>query len=65
MPAKDPEKPPPNPDQDLPKRQGDSFVSTTTEESGDDRGRNAPVPEEETYEREPRNQRSRSQTSDV
>ena len=59
MPSTNPEKPPHNPDQDVPKRQGDSVANTTVEEGGPDRDRHAPVPEEETYEREPRNQRPR------
>ncbi len=53
-----PEKPPRNRDQEMPRRHGDTFASTTTEERDRDRDRNAPVQEEETYEREPRNQRS-------
>jgi hypothetical protein len=60
---RDPEKPSRNADQDLPKRQGDKIIDTTTEESIPGRDRNAPVPEEETYEREPRNQRPRSMMS--
>ena len=59
MSPRDPEKLPRNSDQDLPKRQGDKIIDTTTEESVPGRDRNGPVPEEETYEREPRNQRPR------
>jgi hypothetical protein len=47
-----------NRDQDLPKRQGDDVPpapDTTPGSSG--RERNAPVPEEETYERDPAEQR--------
>jgi hypothetical protein len=51
-------KPPRNRDQDLPPRKGDMIERTIPEERDrEDRDRNAPVPEEETYEREPRNQR--------
>jgi hypothetical protein len=47
-----PEKPPRNPDQQLPPPTGEAIESTTTEEpSRNDRERNAPLPEEETYER--------------
>jgi hypothetical protein len=53
-----PEKPPRNRDLDVPKRQGDE-PSPMSEEGGPDRDRNGPVPEEETYERDPRNQRPR------
>jgi hypothetical protein len=59
MATQDPEKPPRNVDQDLPKRQGDAIANTSTEANERDRDRNAPVPEEETFEREPRNQRQR------
>jgi hypothetical protein len=63
--AKSPtEKPPRNRDQELPRRQGDSVDSTVGTEKGKEKGkerdRNAPLTEEETYEREPRNQRARS-----
>lgn len=55
------EKPPRNRDQEVPRRKGESIESTTVEsERGNERDRNAPVPEEETYEREPRNQRPHS-----
>jgi hypothetical protein len=53
-------KPPRNRDQELPPRKGDTIERMIPEErGGEDRDRNAPVPEEETYEREPRNQRPR------
>jgi hypothetical protein len=52
---------PPNRDQELPHRQGESIESTVgSGRDQDKRERNAPLPEEETYEREPRNQRPRS-----
>ena len=54
------EKPLHNRDQDLPRRKGESVESTIGPEKGKERDRNAPLPEEETYEREPRNQRPRS-----
>ena len=60
MSTQDPQKPPRNADQDLPRRQGDKIIDTTTEENIPGRDRNGPVPEEETYEREPRDQRPRS-----
>jgi hypothetical protein len=55
-----PEKKPRNVDQELPRRKGESIESTVGNERGNERDRNAPVSEEETYEREPRNQRPRS-----
>lgn len=56
----DPEKPPRNRDQDLPRRKGDSIESTQpAEDRQGEHERNAPVPEEETYEREPLDQRPR------
>ena len=47
-------KPPRNRDQELPKRQGDNLPGTT-EPGADrtDRNERKPLPEEETYEREP------------
>ena len=54
------ERPPRNRDQELPRRKGDSVESTVGPEKGKERDRNAPLSEEETYEREPRNQRPRS-----
>lgn len=58
-------KPPRNRDKDIPPRKGESIESPATPERGPERGkgerdRNAPLPEEETYEREPRNQSVRS-----
>jgi hypothetical protein len=53
-------KPPRNRDQELPRRKGESIESTVGTERGKDRDRNASLPEEETYERTPRNQRPRS-----
>ena len=54
----DPQKPPRNRDQEQPPRKGDTIEPTTpAEPEGDKRERNAPLPEEETYEREPVNQR--------
>lgn len=55
-----PEKQPHNVDQELPRRKGESIESTVGNERGREHDRNAPVSEEETYEREPRNQRPRS-----
>jgi hypothetical protein len=53
-------KPPRNRDQDIPPRKVDSIESPETPKPGPERGkdepdRNAPLPEEETYEREPLN----------
>jgi len=59
MSSQDPNKPPRNADQELPKRHGDAITNTPSEENERDRDRSGPVPEEETYEREPRNQRPR------
>ena len=53
-------KPPQNVDQQVPRRKGESIESTTGDERGGDRDRNAPLPEEETFEREPADQRPRS-----
>jgi hypothetical protein len=54
-------KPPRNRDQELPRRKEESIESTVPpEREKNERGRNAPLPEEETYEREPRDQRRRS-----
>lgn len=52
-----------NRDQELPRRKGESIESTVGTERGQgekSRDRNAPLTEEEIYEREPRNQRPRS-----
>jgi hypothetical protein len=50
--TKDPQ-PPRNRDKDVPPRKGDTIEPTTPpERSQGDRKRNAPLPEEETYERE-------------
>ena len=50
--------PPTNRDQDLPPRKGDTIEPTTTpERSQGKRERNAPLPEEETYERDSENGR--------
>jgi hypothetical protein len=51
--AADPRKPPRNRDQEQPPRRGDTIESTVTERNREKRERNAPLPEEETYEREP------------
>jgi hypothetical protein len=48
---------PTNADQDPPKRQGDDFPAVPEQPSSPDHERNAPIPEEETYEREPGDQR--------
>jgi hypothetical protein len=45
-------KPPRNPDQDVPRREGETFPSPATPKT-DWTDRDAPLPEEETYEREP------------
>ena len=59
--ARNEPKPPHNRDQDIPPRKGESIESTVPSERGkEDRDRNAPLPEEETYEREPGRQRSES-----
>ena len=60
MASHDPNKPARNVDQEqLPQRQGDAITDTTREEHDEDRDRNAPVPQEESYERDSRNQRQR------
>ena len=47
-------KPPRNKDQNAPRREGEDFPSPATpEKAWTDRDRDAPLPEEETYEREP------------
>jgi hypothetical protein len=52
--AMDPQKPPRNRDQEQPPRKGDTIEPTTPVERGqEERERRAPLPEEETYEREP------------
>jgi hypothetical protein len=48
-----------NAGQPRPKRTGDAIANTATEAHEQERDRSAPVPEEETYEREPRYQRQR------
>jgi hypothetical protein len=54
-------KPPRNPDQDMPRREGENFPSSLTPETGrTDHDRDAPLPEEETYEREPADKREPS-----
>ena len=54
-------KAPRNRDQDIPPRKGESIESTVPSERGTgEPDRNAPLPEEETYEREPRDQRGTS-----
>jgi hypothetical protein len=58
--AKNQEKPPRNRDQDVPPRKGDSIESTVPERGKDERDRNAPLPEEEAYEREPQDQRPKA-----
>ena len=58
------EKPPRNRDQDVPRRKGESIESTVGTGRDKERDRNAPVAEEETYEREQRNQRPRSWPED-
>ena len=52
-------KPPRNPDQDVPRREGEHFPgpAKTPETGRTDRDRDAPLPEEETYEREPTDKR--------
>ena len=56
--ATDPQKPPRNRDQEQPPRKGDTIEPTIPAERGGEKPeRNAPLPEEETYEREPVNQR--------
>jgi hypothetical protein len=57
MQPSNPDKPPRNRDQEMPKRMGDE-IPNTVHERARDRDRDAPMPEEETYEREPPNQRS-------
>jgi hypothetical protein len=53
-------KTPRNQDQEIPPRKGESIESTVTSERGKgDRDRNAPLPEEETYERKPPDERAR------
>lgn len=56
--ARDPQKPPHNRDQQHPPRKGDTIEPTIPAERGADKPeRNAPLPEEEMYEREPVNRR--------
>lgn len=51
-------KPPRNQDKRVPKREGEQFPGTATPETGrTDRDRDTPLPEEETYEREPTDKR--------
>ena len=47
-----PERPPRNRDQEIPKREGDDMSKTVADERSRDRKRDAPLPEEETYERQ-------------
>jgi hypothetical protein len=54
--APDPQKPPRNRDQEQPPRKGDTIEPTILAEREEQTVRNAPLPEEETYEREPVNQ---------
>jgi hypothetical protein len=58
--AKKQRKPPRNREQDIPPRKGESIESTVPERGQGEGDRNAPLPEEETYEREPRDQRPKS-----
>ena len=61
MTTNQPQKPPRNRDQELPPRKGESIESTVPPERGKgERDRNDPLPEEETYERERRDQRPQS-----
>jgi len=53
-------KAPRNRDQDVPPRKGESIESTVPERAKGERDRHAPLPEEETYEREPQDQRPKS-----
>ena len=55
MAAQEP-KQPRNPDQDVPRREGDNFPSPATPGTPE-RERDRPLPEEESYEREPTDQR--------
>ena len=60
MSSQDPSKPVRNVDQEqVPKREGDAIANTSREEHDNDRDRNGPVPEEESYERDSRNERQR------
>jgi hypothetical protein len=55
----EPQKPPRNRDQELPPRKGEAIESTVPSERGKgERDPNGPVPEEETYEREPLDHRT-------
>jgi hypothetical protein len=64
--APDPQKPPRNRDQEQPPRKGDKIEPTPPAERGQDRReRKAPLPEEETYERDPTNQRRGNLEVDV
>jgi hypothetical protein len=51
------ERPPRNRDQEMPKREGDDIAKTAIDERSPDREPTAPR-DEETYERQPRNQRA-------
>ena len=44
MQPSNPERPPRNRDQEIPKREGDDMAKTATDERSRDRDRNAPVP---------------------
>ena len=61
MTTNQPQRPPRNRDQELPPRKGESIESTVPSERGKgERDRNDPLPEEETSERERRDQRPQS-----
>jgi hypothetical protein len=52
-------KPPRNRDLELPRQTGETMQSTTPPERGGERERNAPLPEEEAYERQAARRRRR------
>jgi hypothetical protein len=58
--AKKQQKAPRNRDQDIPRRKGESIESTVPERGKGERDRQAPLPEEETYERDTGDQRPKS-----
>jgi hypothetical protein len=58
--AKRERKAPRNRDQDVPPRKGESIESTVPDRGKGERDRSAPLPEEESYEREPQDQRPKS-----
>ena len=57
-------KPPRNRDLEQPRRTGETIEPITPAQGQSDRDRNAPLPDEETYEREPPSDRRRDRSRD-